>query len=178
VTHVLGGHGEQYWEIIDRYEKKLTRYIYRLSWLEDETVQDVLQEVFMKAYKNLASFRIDGVFSSWIYRIAHNECVTYLRKQKPSTSMDLEYEDGTRLVDNLASDIDIEGIHEKEELKNQVQAWIMGLSVKYKQVIVLHFLEEKSYEEISEILRIPIGTVGTLMNRAKKQLSQSLTHVI
>jgi len=92
-----------YGELIDRYEAKLHRYIKRLTSMEDETVDEILQMVFIKAYRNLAGFDTSLKFSSWIYRIAHNEAIDASRKNKnPSLSLDVEEGEKNSLLEILA----------------------------------------------------------------------------
>ena len=159
--------------LMKKYEAPLTRYIRRISNLDQETIQDVLQEVFIKVYQNLNDFEQSLKFSSWIYRITHNQLMSHYRKVKarPQTII---LEDDSKILDNLISNIDIE-----KEINNQLNREIIlqtlnNLDFKYREVLILRFLEDKSYEEISDILKKPTGTVGTLINRAKKEFKKLL----
>lgn len=161
---------DKYGELIDRYETKLHRYIKRLTSLEDETVDEILQMVFIKAYRNLAWFDTSLRFGSWIYRIAHNESIDTARKNKHThLSLDLEDSDTGSLLDILASDHDTSAESHTYDSREALQEIFAQLSDKYREVLILHYLEGKSYEEISDILRKPQGTIATLINRAKKQ---------
>jgi RNA polymerase sigma-70 factor (ECF subfamily) len=157
--------------IVGRYEDKLTRYLCRLGVPNHEDRQDVLQEVFIKVYKNLNAFDGDLSFSSWIYRIARNEAISWYRKQKVRPEghgvadadelflyMESEQTSAEKLVESEISSVAL------------MQA-IAALPTKYRDPIILRFFEHKEYNEISDILKIPIGTVGTLISRAKKKLS-------
>ncbi len=155
--------------LVDRYEAKLRRYVSRLGRFSVEDVEDLLQEIFMKAYKNLNGFDISLKFSSWIYRIAHNEVVSFFRKnhiRPEGHSVELTDE----LLQTLASEIDVLKSIEKEDSRRILADSINTLDSKYKDVIVLKFFEDKSYEEISNILMIPTGTVAIRLNRAKDQI--------
>ena len=155
------------------YEKKLSRYIRRITNFDEETVEDLLQEVFLKVYKNLNDYDADFSFNSWIYRIAHNEAIIFFRKQKsrPET-VNPQNDEGVDYLNIIPSDIDLRGDYVKKELARKVRKLINKLPEKYRAVLVLKFLEEKNYNEISDILQTPSGTVATLIHRAKIQFKQ------
>ena len=157
--------------LIERYEEKLTRYILRISGGSREDVEDTLQDVFISAYKNLNDFDQDLKFSSWIYRIAHNKVISHFRKitARPKT---ITYEGDGQLLNILASSEDLAKELERKYTGEEVRTILKGLDEKYREVLVLKFLEEKDYKEISDILEKPMGTVATLINRAKKQFKE------
>lgn len=161
---------ETYTVLVDRYEMQLIRYIRRMIGDEHEISEDITQEVFIKAYRSLNSYNSKLKFSSWIYRITHNLCVDYLRKnnKKRHVSLDIEDEESQALLQKIASNDNVSENLTSQETRKAIQDIIATLPEKYKIVIVLAFMEDKSYGEISDILQIPIGTVWTLINRAKK----------
>lgn len=154
--------------IVRRYEDKLSRYITRISGLPKEDVEDLLQDVFVKVYQNLNDFDTSLKFSSWIYRIAHNETISNYRKLK-SRPVGVSYDDDPALANQLASKTNFVKEIEKEYDAKIIRSVLMKMDKKYKEVLVLRFLEEKDYGEISDILQKPIGTVGAMINRGKKQ---------
>jgi RNA polymerase sigma-70 factor (ECF subfamily) len=145
--------------IIDRYQKKLIRYVNNLIKDENKAI-DVVQESFIKAYINLNSFNIEKKFSSWIYRIVHNQAINLAKK----------YQKETPLLENwdFESDDDIEKDFEEKEIIEKVERCLKNIPLLYSEPLSLYYIDEKSYEEISDILRIPMGTVATRINRAKK----------
>ena len=159
--------------LMERYEEKLFRYIRRITNFDKETIEDLLQEVFLKVYKNLNDYDPDFSFNSWIYRITHNETISFYRKLdvRPKT-VQLENEEGVSFLNILPSDIDLREDYVKKELALKVRELINQLPEKYRTVLVLKFLEKKSYEEIADILQKPSGTVATLINRAKTQFKK------
>lgn len=164
---------EQFGELIERYEEKLRRYVLRISNVSYDDAQDTLQEVFLKVYKNLHNFDQTLSFSSWIYRITHNQVISQYRKRKArpnEVSSDFTEDMLQRLVSDLSPHKDIESL----ELTEQIREALAELDIKYREVLVLRFFEELSYEEMSDILRKPVGTVGTLLNRAKKKFATIL----
>ena len=147
-----------YAEIIRRYEKKLLRYALYL-FNDEQLAADAVQEALIKAYVNLHSFDVKKKFSSWLYRIVHNQAINLIRKNKQHSWIEENSE--------LDSGIDLEDDLIKKELKAHLHNCINQMPILYKEPLTLYFLEEKSYEEISDILRLPIGTVGTRIKRAK-----------
>ena len=148
-------------------------YNRKLSGMNQSDVEEVLQEVFILAYQNLNDYDRQFKFSSWIYRIAHNQTVSMLRK-KTKNYQDISWDEHD--LDQLVqSDFDIEqSLFQKIDYHNLLQS-IDVLPLKYKEVLLLKFIEGKDYQEISDILRKPMGTIGTLINRAKKRLLQEIT---
>ena len=165
---------EMFLHLMQRYEGKLSRYIRRFAYVDTQTVEDILQEVFIKIYKNLNDFDLDLSFSSWAYRITHNEAINYLKKLDRQKSIPLESddEDVVSLIRILESDVDIVKELSKKELQKKVQEVLSMLSPDFREILILKFLEEKEYKEISDILKKPMGTVATLINRAKAQFKQ------
>ena len=161
--------------LILRYEDKLLRYIRRISSASKEDAEDILQEVFISVYKNLNDFDNALKFSSWIYRIAHNKTISHWRKIKarPKTvSGDNGEESG--LFNFIADNNDLFKAIEKKYSSKQIREIIFNLDNKYREVLVLKFLEDKNYKEISDILKKPMGTIATLINRAKKKFVTEL----
>ena len=159
--------------LVDRYKGKLSSYVKRLTNINDEDVEDVLQEVFIKVYLNLNYFNKDLKFSSWIYRITHNQVISGHRKLKARPegyAVNLD----DQLTKNLATEIDMKGQVDNKILQKTINLVLNKINSKYRDVLVLKFLEEKSYQEISDILKKPLGTVASLMNKAKQEFKLEL----
>lgn len=157
VDYVRKKDKESYAEVIRRYKDKLLRYALYLTEDEDKA-EDVVQESFIKAYVNLNGFDTKKKFSSWIYRIAHNEAMNVLNAKKQVVlNGDVDFDSGVDLENELV----------EKELKDKARYCLKRLPVIYREPLILYFFDEKSYEEISDVLRIPVGTVGTRINRAK-----------
>lgn len=165
---------ERYGEMVERYQGKLFAYLYRLVGSREEA-EDLLQDVFIKAYKNINSYDTQRKFSSWIYRIAHNEAVNHIKRK--SLKRFIPWENILATKDQLEMSSSEEAADARwirKETKKEVDEVINRLPFKYKQVLVLRYYSDKSYEEISEILGKPVNTVGTLINRAKKKMYEEL----
>jgi RNA polymerase sigma-70 factor (ECF subfamily) len=156
---------EQYRHIINRYEEKLLRYIRRILYINKEDAEDILQDVFLKAYKNINSYDSKYKFSSWIYRIAHNEAVSFLRRKK----REIDTVEDSEIFDTLPSNIDIEDDFLKNLKGSEVREILDKLDRKYREVLVLRYFEEMEYNEISDTLHISSGTVASLISRGKKK---------
>ena len=149
---------ELYVELIKRYEAKLLRYAsYILG--DVHAGADAVQEAFIKAYINLNGFDTHKKFSSWIYRIVHNEAMNILNKRKRQRPIDERID--------MDSGVNLEDEYIKRELIGNAHNCLEQMPLLYKVPLALFYLENKSYKEIGDILRIPIGTVGTRVNRAK-----------
>ena len=156
--------------IIERYEKKLLNYIFRISSVTQEEAEDILQEVFIKVYLYINSFNKDLKFSSWIYRITHNLLIDKIRKEK--FVIKINSEDKDKIIEKIKFDFNIEKEIDNTFLKNNIEKIFSEMDTKYREILELKYLEEKDYNEISDILKKPTGTVGTLINRAKKQFKE------
>lgn len=159
---------DMFGEIVERYETKLKFYILRISNCSDLEAEEMLQEVFLKAWKNLNSFDPSLKFSSWIYRITHNETISTFRKSK-SRGEDQRTELEPELFENLPGKEDFISEIDQAMSAQEVQTILGQLSENYREVLVPRFIEDHSYEEISDILMKSSGTVATLINRAKTQ---------
>lgn len=162
---------DRYYEIIvERYEPKLRRYVLRFIHCSEADAQDIIQDVFINAYRNLNGFDTDLKFSSWLYRIAHNEAVSHLRRISGRPTVIMEDETFEALASELNTETEVGNKLEGMKLRTAIGR----LDEKYRDVIVLRYLEEKSYEEISDILRKPSGSVSSLITRAKRILLKEL----
>ncbi len=147
-----------------RYEEKLLRYITRISKFSRTDAEDVLQEVFIKTYYNLNGFDPELKFSSWIYRIAHNETISAIRKKVVRPTVSLELGDIERFTDAFDMAKELDNSFDRKIIDEALS----NLDEKYREVLVLRFLDEKDYVEIADILKKPVSTVGNLILRGKK----------
>ena len=158
--------------LMERYEDALHRYVRRIGGFSKEDAEDVLQEVFMKIYQKINEYEKSLKFSSWVYRIAHNRVIDTFRRANARPKTDaLEDEEWERLV-SASVRIDTEMFH--KECLQKVRLVIAELPMKYREVLVLRFLEEKEYEEIMDILKKPKGSVATLIARGRLMLMERL----
>ncbi len=161
--------------IIDRYKNKLERYIDRRTIVNTYDREDILQEIFIKIYRNINDYDNSLIFSSWIYRITHNYIIDWYRKNKKHISISLD-DDDTKLLHILedeTSKMNNQDLNDQENL-DLIKKEIKNLPEDYQEILILKFFEDKSYDEISDILKISLSSVGVKINRAKKLLKQKI----
>lgn len=167
-VYVQRNNGDGFGEIIDRFEKPLLRYALRLSGDIDMS-EDIVQESFISAYKNINSFDSNRKFSSWIYRITHNFAINIIKKHSRIVPFENDQiKDEKNRIHEKDTEIDLE--KDKKVLEKNLNL----LPVKYKEIIVLRYFEDKSYEEISDICHIPTSTVGVRISRGLKILKDKI----
>ena len=163
---VQQGDVEAFGVLMRRYEQRLVRYATRFL-LDQDIVSDAVQETFIQAYRNIQSFDISRSFSPWIYRIAHNECMTALRKRKRSVPI-LDFD--TLITIPAPEDMVEEA--DRARMKELVETYLAKLPPAYREVLTLFYLEDMEYKTIAEVLRIPLGTVGIRLRRARRALAR------
>ncbi len=170
-------------ELLRRYERPVFSLLYRM--LRDrELAEDLSQETFVKALNALDSYRPEFKFSSWIFKIANNAAIDHLRRRELDTlslegsphAATPEAMEATalQLGDRGESPLDIVAA---KELGGEIEAAIARLRPEYRSCILLRHVEGHAYEEIAEILDLPLGTVKTYIHRARNELRQMLAHL-
>jgi RNA polymerase sigma-70 factor, ECF subfamily len=151
--------------LVNRYEGKLLKYGRRFLFNYDN-IEDAVQNVFIKAYINIQSFDVTKKFSPWIYRIAHNHFINIIKKSKkePFLFFDADVIFSFAGKDNILKEV------ERKEEKEEIEKNLNKLKIKYREPIILYYFEDKSYQEISDILKIPISTVGIRLKRGLDQI--------
>ena len=164
--------------IVQRYKDPLINFVYH--FLGDRIdAEDVVQETFLRVYRNKHLYRNIAKFSTWIYTIASNLAKTELRRRRRRRIFSLSQMGFDDKDFEIEDDIDTpEGIVDTDMHSAIIQKEIDALPVKFKEVVVLRDVQEFSYEEISQILDIPIGTVKSRVNRGRLRLQKKLKHVL
>ena len=170
---VQQGNSEAFGILMKRYTDKLVRYGKKFLSNSDN-IDDIVQDVFIKTYEYIQSFDPKLKFSSWIYRIAHNAFVNGLKRQQRSPLLMPDFDLDVFISHYSYVDPKIEE-RDYAELITMIEKGLDALQPKYKEVIILHYLENMSYRDIGDILQIPIGTVGIRVMRAKEQLKKIYT---
>lgn len=165
---VKQGNVQLFGVLVERYEAKLQRYARRFLF-GYEDAEDIVQDVFLKAYSNLQSFDTSLKFSPWIYRIAHNEFINAIRKKGREP---LSFFDPDTLFPHPIAKEKADDQVKDNELRMMLDACLDKLDPKYREPLVLYFYEDQDYNAISEILHIPVSTVGVRLNRGKQHLQK------
>ncbi len=176
IKRALVGDQKAYKKLRVKYHEPIYNLIYRMIRNKDE-VEDLTQEAFIKAFTSLSSFNDEFAFSTWLYKIATNNCIDYIRRKKLHTfSIDKPVEskesDFTYELPDSTYEPDQELIDRQR--KKLLDDAINSLPAKYRQVIHLRHVEEKEYQEIAAILRLPLGTVKAHIFRAREMLNKYL----
>jgi RNA polymerase sigma-70 factor (ECF subfamily) len=164
--------------IVKRYKDQLLNFVYRFLGNQEEA-EDVVQETFLRVYRNRYAYQRVAKFSTWIYTIAGNLARTELRRRNRRRIFSLS----NLGVDDKEYEISDEVLsperHTNTVLSEEIiQREINKLSPKFREVIILRDVQELSYEEISKIIRVPIGTVKSRVNRARLRLQSRLKHLL
>ncbi len=175
IQQTLDGNTEAFGQLVHRYQQRL--YNGLVHMLQDAAeAEDATQEAFVLALTKLDSFRGNSAFFTWLYRIAFNAAVSRMRKRRPVVSLQRELIEGTSWFRNEAEQP--EDRMKREEDVQLVQSALQQLIEEHRAILVLREIEEMSYEQISEILDLPIGTVRSRLHRARLQLKQEIESLV
>ena len=172
-----GGNENAYIELVNRYKDKLINFIF--SYLGDiESSEDVVQETMIKLYQKKHYYKEIAKFSTWLYTIAKNLANTELRKRKQrKTTLLSQFSKDDKMYDLPSNDNEVGQEIQTEIVSKIIREAVDQLSEKFKTVITLRDIQQLSYEDISEIIDVPIGTVKSRINRARLQLQVELKHL-
>lgn len=175
IEETLGGQPAAFGGLVCKYQDRLyNTLLHVLGHAED--ARDVVQDAFVQAFLKLETFRHHSAFYTWLYRIAFNLAATRRRRRRITGSVDQAHEStGQEPADPHDGPTDLV---EQEERRRQVQAAIGQLNEEHRTVLVLRDIDGQSYEEIAEILELPIGTVRSRLHRARMQLRDQLKEVL
>jgi RNA polymerase sigma-70 factor (ECF subfamily) len=174
IRDCLKGRTAAYGELVRRYQDRLFNTVLRL--LDNpEDAKDVVQEAFINAYQNLDGFKGDALFFTWLYRIAMNAAISFRRKQRVTISI----ETGSKselLIDPVDESVfsQPEDSMVRQEDEAALQAALNKLSPEHRAVLILKDIEGQKYEDIAEIMDVPIGTVRSRLHRARLELKELL----
>ena len=179
VVLAVKGDEKAYSDLTQKYQKPLYFHVRKMIRNPD-FAEDLVQDIFLKAFKSLKNYKNDYAFSTWLYRIATNHTIDYLRKKKLETlSIHADDSDDTHATIQLADeDSFTDEPMIRRERKNKVHEAIDQLPEKYREVILKRHIEEKSYQEIAEEMDIPLGTVKAHIFRARELLYKYMKDTI
>jgi RNA polymerase sigma-70 factor, ECF subfamily len=177
------GREAAYRELVRRYERPVFALLFRMV-RDRELAEDLAQETFIKALNAIESYRPEFKFSSWIFKIANNAAIDHLRRRELDTlSLDgsphaetPEAMQATALQIGARQESPLDAV-EARELGGAIEAAIGRLRPEYRSCILLRHVEGRAYEEIAEILDLPLGTVKTYIHRARNELRLALAHL-
>ncbi|MCH5374402.1 MAG: sigma-70 family RNA polymerase sigma factor [Planctomycetes bacterium] len=178
IEQCLDGQAAAFGELVCRYQDRLFNSLYRMLGSREDAA-DIAQEAFVSAFQKLKTFRGDAQFYSWLFRIAYNAAVSMKRKARIKTiSGDRLKDDAGLEADDGTPDHQPGHSIEVEEMQAAVQMALSQLSDEYRDTIVLKEMEDMSYEEIAEILDVPVGTIRSRLHRARAELREKLRLIL
>ena len=183
VVYAQQGREDAYRELIARYERPVFSLIFRMV-RDNETAEDLAQETFIKVLNNIDRYLPEFKFSSWLFKIANNITIDYLRRRQLDTvslegapdAVSEESKRATSLAIASPGESPLQQL-ESKELGEQIERAIARLRPEYRACILLRHVEDYSYDEIAEIVKLPLGTVKTYIHRARAELREALEGV-
>jgi RNA polymerase sigma-70 factor, ECF subfamily len=177
VSDALAGSQSAFEQIVRRYQRPVIGLVTRMVG-DPAVAEDLAQEAFVKAFRSLRSFDVTRRLSSWLFRIAHNTALDWLRRTRPAlVSLDEETEDGSRQAMTAAAAPPAPDPVETQALGRAIEAAMQALRPAYRAAIALRYEEDLSFEEIGHVLGVPEVTARSYVHRARKELAQALTAV-
>ncbi len=168
----IGGREDGFEELVRRYQRPITAYVYRMLNNYDASL-DVTQEVFIKVYNSLRRYSSEYKFSTWLYRIAHNAAIDYMRKNSVSQqSIEAENADGSFQMQIECPNPTPEQERERSEWRREIESVVQCLPTVYRELISLRHGQDLSYDEIAEITGLPLGTVKNRLFRAREMMRE------
>jgi RNA polymerase sigma-70 factor (ECF subfamily) len=171
IISYLNGNKDSFTEIVNRYIKIIYNFIYRLIGNE-KVAEDLTQEVFLKAWKNIKGFDTEKSFRTWIFSIARNTAIDYLRKRKDVPISAFDTEDEENIIENTLIDEELkpDEIYALSENKIHIEKILNELTIIQKQVVLLKYMNEMSLSEVAEVMKIPLDTAKSHHRRALSKL--------
>ena len=167
---VQRGHGEAFGALVLRYQPKLARYARKFLFRGDD-IEDLVQDVFIKAYTKIQSFDAKQRFSPWIYRIAHNVFLNAVR-DNAKDRVNLSLFDVDVLFPHPIAKETADDQAKRDEMKRMLDASLGSLDPKYREPLVLYYFEDLDLKSISQVLEIPISTIATRIKKGKLMLGK------
>jgi RNA polymerase sigma factor (sigma-70 family) len=175
VNQILNGNENAFRFLVASNQRLVVHVVGRIV-RQQEDVEDICQEVFMKVFRKIKKFRGDSRLSTWIATIAYNTSISHIRNKNRKNEMDVD--EDIILAYEKSDDGRVQKIVEKAEAKKLLFEMIEKLPVNYRTVLTLFHLEEFSYKEIEVITGMPEGTIKSYLSRARSMLKKKLEHVI
>lgn len=172
IADAIRGREDGFEELVRRYQRPIISYVFRM--LNDyEASLDVTQEVFIKVYNSLERYSSDYKFSTWLYRIAHNAAIDYMRRNSMvKQSLEAENADGSYQIQIESPNPTPEQERERTEWRNEIDSVVKCLPVAYRDLILLRHSQDLSYDEIAEVTGLPLGTVKNRLFRAREMMRE------
>lgn len=178
ISRIASGDKFAFEELVLLHQQKIYSLCLRMSGNEDDAY-DLAQDTFIKAYKSISSFKMESSISTWLYRIASNTCIDFLRRKKKRFKIVIEIDDESEAFSEIPdTSLSPQKLLEKKELREAIAEALLKLSPQHRQIVILRDINELTYTEIAEILELGEGTVKSRLSRAREQLRRALGNII
>ena len=172
IAKAILGREDGFEELVRRYQRPITGYVYRMLNNYDAAL-DVTQEVFIKVYNSLEKYSSEYKFSTWLYRIAHNATIDYMRRNSVyQQSLEAENADGSYQLQIESPRPSPEQEREQSEWRTEIELIVKCLPTVYRELILLRHTQDLSYDEIAEVTNLPLGTVKNRLFRAREMMRE------
>lgn len=172
IAKAIGGREDGFEELVRRYQRPITNYVFRMLNDYDASL-DVTQEVFIKVYNSLERYSSEYKFSTWLYRIAHNAAIDYIRRRSPNQqSIETENREGAYQLQIESPNPTPEQERERSEWRAEIESVVKCLPAVYRELILLRHARDLSYDEIAEVTNLPLGTVKNRLFRAREMMRE------
>ena len=172
VTASQAGDQDTFAQLVQLHQRRVFNLVYRMLQNYEEA-NEITQDTFLAAWQGLPTFRGEARFSTWLYRIAYNCCLKQLEHRKREKALQVAIEE-EQLFQQSSRDARVNAEIEAHDSRDLVHEFLAQLPAKYRSVLVLRHLDEMTYEEMAEILTVPIGTIKTHLFRARNLLKERL----
>jgi RNA polymerase sigma-70 factor, ECF subfamily len=170
IAKAIAGREDGFEELVRRYQRPITSYVYRMLGNYDASL-DVTQEIFIKVYNSMTRYSSEYKFSTWLYKIAHNASIDYLRRNSVNPqSLETENKDGSYELQIESKRLSPEQERERSEWRTEIELVVKCLPAGYRELILLRHSQDLSYDEIAEITNLPLGTVKNRLFRAREMM--------
>lgn len=174
IVKAIAGREDGFEELVRRYQRPITSYVYRMLGNYDASL-DVTQEIFIKVYNSMARYSSEYKFSTWLYKIAHNAAIDYLRRNSVNQqSLETENKDGSFEIQIESKRLSPEQERERSEWRSEIESVVKCLPQGYRELILLRHSQDLSYDEIADITNLPLGTVKNRLFRAREMMRDML----
>jgi RNA polymerase sigma-70 factor, ECF subfamily len=173
VAQARAGTEQAYREIVRRHERPIFNLIVRMVH-DPATAEDLSQETFLKAFSHLHSYNPQFKLSNWLFKIAHYTVIDFLRQHRPRmVSLDDPFGDGAAIAESLSDPASRSPLADLErgEVAELLERALVELRPGYRQAVILRYREDLTYDEIAEVMGLPVGTVKSLLHRARAELA-------
>ena len=174
IREICQGNTRRFGLLVDRHRHRAFTLAFRLVG-ERREAEELVQDAFVRVFQHVGDFRNESAFGTWLYRIVYNLCMTKVTRRKGTPQLlDIQDENLSESIPADPDDLSVQGRLEQEEVQSLLAAEIENLPEHFRAAITLFYVQEMKYEQIAEIMEVPVGTVKTYLFRGRTRLRQRI----